>query len=201
MVRPVGTAPTSPAWKAEILLLNDGRLFEKWPLELELRQPLELFRPALICLSHPAKNGACDECCPRFMFRSTGGCPCCWTSHAKWPARVSRPVLSLKRRLHHCNACGPLVLQYGAAPSSAGYQPAALLLSYRRIKTWWPARDLRSARSVKSRLLRCQSLQAVGIRDRCSPGYLRLERATSLVVPPHGHNWQPRPDLHRLARD
>ena len=26
MVRPVGTAPTSPAWKAEILLLNDGRM-------------------------------------------------------------------------------------------------------------------------------------------------------------------------------
>jgi len=26
MVRPVGTAPTSPAWKAEILLLNDGRI-------------------------------------------------------------------------------------------------------------------------------------------------------------------------------
>ena len=72
------------------------------------------------------------------------------------------------------NACGPLVLQYGAAPSSAGYQPAALLLSYRRIKIWWPARDLRSARSVKSRLLRYQSLQAVGIRDRAPPAIFAL---------------------------
>ena len=29
--------------------------------------------------------------------------------------------------------------------------------------------------------------ESIGIRDRCSPGRLRLERATSLVVPPHGH--------------
>ena len=28
VVRPVGTAPTSPAWKAEILLLNDGRFLK-----------------------------------------------------------------------------------------------------------------------------------------------------------------------------
>jgi len=34
-------------------------------------------------LSMPSsENSACDECCPRFMFRSTGGCSCCWTSHA-----------------------------------------------------------------------------------------------------------------------
>jgi len=47
-------------------------------------------------------------------------------------------------------------------------------LSYRRIKIWWPARDLRSARSVKSRLLRYQSLQAVGIRDRAPPAIFAL---------------------------
>jgi hypothetical protein len=35
-----------------------------------------------------------------------------------WPARVTRPVLSLKRRLHHFNACRPKVLQLGAAPST-----------------------------------------------------------------------------------
>src|SRR5580700_273534 len=35
-----------------------------------------------------------------------------------WPARVTRPVLSLKRRLLHFNACRPKVLQLGAAPST-----------------------------------------------------------------------------------
>src|SRR5271166_5816014 len=35
-----------------------------------------------------------------------------------WPARVMSPVLSLKRRLHHVNACRPKVLQLGAAPST-----------------------------------------------------------------------------------
>src|SRR5580704_9753924 len=92
----------------------------KWPLELLPPQPLSLFRRAHIYLCHPAfKNGARDECCPRFMFRSTGGRRCCSTSRAHWwPARVTRPVLSLKRRLHHFNACRPKVLQLGAAPST-----------------------------------------------------------------------------------
>jgi hypothetical protein len=40
--------------------------------------------------------------------------------------------------------------------------------------------------------------ESIGIRDRCSPGCLRLERATSLVVPPHGHNWRRRRDSHSL---
>ena len=53
MVRHVGVAPTYSVWKTGMLLLHQCRV-KKWPLELVARQPLRVFSPPLICLSHPA---------------------------------------------------------------------------------------------------------------------------------------------------
>jgi hypothetical protein len=40
---------------------------------------------------------------------------------------VTLPALPLKRRLHHCNACRPKVLQSELASASRSYQDRALL--------------------------------------------------------------------------
>ena len=58
-VRHVGAAPTRSAWKADMLAVTSMPHL-KWSLELVARQPLRIFNPPLICLSHPAlisKNG------------------------------------------------------------------------------------------------------------------------------------------------
>jgi hypothetical protein len=122
----------SPVWKTGVL--GDGRMSHG-----RCSQSCTEFSSSsgrrVSAYATQRKSGARDECCPRFMFRSTGGRRCCSTSRAWWPARVTLPALPLKRRLHRCNACRPeVVLQYGAAPSSAAYQATALLLSYRRFK-------------------------------------------------------------------
>ena len=83
----------------------------KWPLELVARQPVRIFNPPLICLSHPA---------------------------------LSKKVVPRR----------------GDAPRSAGYRPAALLLSYggnenemaehQRIALWTPLRGAAVFETVSS---------------------------------------------------
>ena len=52
MVRHVGAAPTRSVWKTDMLAVTS--MPRNWSLELVARQPLRIFNPPLICLSHPA---------------------------------------------------------------------------------------------------------------------------------------------------
>lgn len=102
-MRHAGDAPAHPRWQRGVLLIDEcrkewsgGKVLpprelgvgqpcycyitagcSKWPLELELRQPLGLFRPAHISLCHPAKKSACGRSCtsavyPRAWFYRPG---------------------------------------------------------------------------------------------------------------------------------
>ena len=93
-LRHAGDAPASPRWQRGVLLIDECREkwsggkvlpprelgvgqpcycyitagFSNWPLELELRQPLGLFRPAHISLCHPAKKSACGRSCTSAVY-------------------------------------------------------------------------------------------------------------------------------------
>ena len=122
--------------RQECSAIRHQRGVKKWPLELIPPQPFRLFRPAHIYLCHPALKWRARPVLPRLGLARQASIDAVQTHAHKWPARVTRPVLSLKRRLHHFNACRPKVLQLGAAQVPAGYRPAALLVSYRRLN-WW----------------------------------------------------------------
>ena len=107
-------ASSSSVWKTEILLLNDWRMKGK-AAGVGIAPIFPVLQTGANLSQLSSESGACDRCCSDFIFRSRGERPCCWTSHAKWPATVSRRALSLKRRLHHCNAC-----RYRRSPSSSG---------------------------------------------------------------------------------
>jgi hypothetical protein len=80
MVRPLGTAPSSPAWKAEILLLNDGRM-AAGAATAAASSPLQ-GDGHLSIPSSEIKMARATSAALALIFRSTGGRPCCWTSHA-----------------------------------------------------------------------------------------------------------------------
>ena len=171
----------------------------KWPLELVSHQPFRFFRPALIFLSYPALKWRARPVLPRLGPARQAGIDAVRTHAHWWPAsvlpRVGRgksPVLHLQR-LRTKN--GP------PAWCCPKYLPVIdrllWLVSYRR--------EMVDSEVVATSLCQIKSLmpvycgfESIGIRDRCSPGCLRLERATSLVVPPHGHNWRRRRDSHPL---
>jgi hypothetical protein len=131
-------ASSSSVWKTEILLLNDWRMKGK-AAGVGIAPIFPVLQTGANLSQLSSESGACDRCCSDFIFRSTGERPCCWTSHAKWPATVSRRALSLKRRLHHCNACRPKVLQSELASASRSYQDRALLHELQEGK-WWTRR-------------------------------------------------------------
>src|SRR6516164_4822628 len=117
MVRHERLALSPQVWKTRMLAINTSGAFLKWPLLPESHWVLLLFREARFCIRYAAKGGAHDRCRSDFISRLTIERPCCWTSCAWRPDRVSRPVLSLKRRLHHFNVCRPkMVLPQGFAP-------------------------------------------------------------------------------------
>ena len=103
-----------PHLETEILLLNDWRMKGK-AAGVGIAPTFPVLQTGANLSQLSSESGACDRCCSDFIFRSTGERPCCGTSHGKWPATVSRRALSLKRRLHHCNAC-----RYRRSPSSSG---------------------------------------------------------------------------------
>jgi hypothetical protein len=127
-----------PHLETEILLLNDWRMKGK-AAGVGIAPTFPVLQTGANLSQLSSESGACDRCCSDFIFRSTGERPCCWTSHAKWPVTVSRRALSLKRRLHHCNACRPKVLQSELASASRSYQDRALLHELQEGK-WWPRR-------------------------------------------------------------
>ena len=112
-LRHAGDAPASPRWQRGVLLIDEcrrkwsgGKVLpprelgvgqpcycyitagcSNWPLELELRQPLGLFRPAHICLCHPAKN-----------LRAGGVAPPLFTQRA-WFYRPGRHIWQSPRTL------------------------------------------------------------------------------------------------------
>lgn len=133
MVRPVGTAPTSPAWKAEILLLNDGRIKVAAGAATAAASPV-LQTGAHLSMPSSVEKWRARPVLPRLGLARQASIDAVQTHALWWPARVTLPALPLKRRLHHCNACGPkVVLTDGIAPSSLDYQSSALLLSYARM--------------------------------------------------------------------
>ena len=93
-LRHAGDAPAHPRWQRGVLLIDEcrkkwsgGKVLpprelgvgqpcycyitagcSNWPLELELRQPLGLFRPAHISLCHPAKKSACGRSCTSAVY-------------------------------------------------------------------------------------------------------------------------------------
>ena len=80
MVRPLGTAPSSPAWRAEILLLNDGRM-AAGAATAAASSPLQ-GDGHLSIPSSEIKMARATSAALALIFRSTGGRPCRWTSHA-----------------------------------------------------------------------------------------------------------------------
>jgi hypothetical protein len=160
----------------------------KWPLELVSHQPFRFFRPALIFLSYPALKWRARPVLPRLGPARQAGIDAVRT-HAHWwlasvLPRVGRgksPVLHLQR-LRTKN--GP------PAWCCPKYLPVIdrllWLVSYRR-EMVDPEVVATSLCQIKSLMPVYCGFESIGIRDRCSPGCLRLERATSLVVPPHGH--------------
>ena len=114
-----------------------------------------------------------------------------------WPARVMRPVLSLKRRLHHFNACRPKVLQSGFAPASRSYQDRARLHELQEVKLVVRLGTAPSCR-VKSPVHRLKCLRTLAPAAGYAPAVFRLERATSRLNPLHGQNWHPWSGSHRL---
>jgi hypothetical protein len=170
MVGAVGIAPTSPRLQRGANLISAKRP--------------KVARTAGLAPAHSSLTG----------WRIDSSSLCAW-----WPATESHRALSLKRRLHLCNACRPKVFQSGFAPASRSYQDRALLHKLQEVNGSSPGNCALPDRLKGdcSAIRACEPL--TGIRDRCSPGCLRLERPTSLVVPPHGHKWHPWSDSHRLT--
>ena len=112
-LRHAGDAPAHPRWQRGVLLIDEcrdkwsgGKVLpprelgvgqpcycyitagcSNWPLELELRQPLGLFRPAHISLCHPAKK-----------LRAGGVAPPLFTQRA-WFYRPGRHIWQSPRTL------------------------------------------------------------------------------------------------------
>ena len=149
-----------------------------WPLELELRQPLGLFRPAHISLCHPAKN-----------LRAGGVAPPLFTQWA-WFYRPGRHIWQSPRTLVEVGQ------GRGTCTHPAGFtDPSANWLHYPLENG--PHGGIRTRSEASSVGLHGEN---GGRRRTCSPG--RFTSPISLAMSPGSlvrftfPNWSPRKELH-----
>ena len=124
-------------------------------------QPFRLFRPAHIYLCHPALKWRARPVLPRLGLARQASIDAVQTHAHKWPARGNAPCSIALR-----GDCITLMLA-GRKSSSlvlpqvpAGYRPAALLVSYRRLN-WWFASVLPRVCRVKSPVHRLKCLRTL----------------------------------------
>ena len=135
-------------------------------------------------LSMPSsESGAHDRCCPGSflldrqvsmlfeLMRKIGGPPRYLPEFVRLRAG-SFDLQSLQAENGPPVWCRPIVCGLSSRRSTVELQE----------EKWWPARDVRSARSIKSRLLRYQSLQAIGIRSRICTDSHQIENLTAHYV-------------------
>jgi hypothetical protein len=171
MVALVGNAPTSRALQAR------ANLSQLWGHKVARTTSAALAlcsaRQAGVDAVRPRSHGP-PRCCP-VLYRLRGDCITAMLAGRKVlqsgfaPASRSYPDRAGGRQ----RTRGSTTIQEGA---ECGIRTVLDSISYRRMKSWYPSRDLRSARSVKSRLLRSQSLRGVKMASAVgfAPTYIRL---------------------------
>jgi hypothetical protein len=130
-----GLAPRSAVYETAVLLLNYQGL-RNGPSAWICTTALTGYEPGALLLSYGGmENGAPCRCCPDVSSLEDSHVTVTSMTHGNWSLEsVSRrPVRFFKPLLIYLShpAWMKLVPQRGIAPRSAGYRPAALLLSYR----------------------------------------------------------------------